>query len=394
MSCIRTAVFMACLFCSVSAARAGDLPVADGSPLAGIAFDDKPLLLPVQRNFQMAMLTASSEIGRGCGAMEAYGWRLNQNEQDRVNQIFNSAVDRMRAQGFAVETRKPNSVARDITMFTADSPEQHLLFMWSAGDIGLVMVLCETSAPIGGRLGQITENAPDTSQPPHGVLGPTIQRFNESLSVASKGSPITRPRRAEPAVHVMQSPLGDWVGSYSCEQGATGGKLSIKSIKGDRFDGVFRFYPTANNPYVPSGSYKVSGEYDSDAQRILINPGKWIQRPANYFNTVMVGSFDAAANTFSGYFQGITGCTSFEARYVPGSSANVAKAVVKKRAVKKKAVNKPEVKVEEIRSDIKVGGDSLTAPPVVAPLVAAPAKEAAPIETPKAAETLPSTATK
>src|ERR1700691_6307916 len=66
---------------------AAELPLAAGSPLAGIAFDDRPLLLPVQRNFQMAMLTASSELGRSCGKMEAYGWRMKQTEQARVNQI-------------------------------------------------------------------------------------------------------------------------------------------------------------------------------------------------------------------------------------------------------------------------------------------------------------------
>src|ERR1700761_6844235 len=68
-------------------AFSADLPLAAGSPLAGFAFDDRPLLLPVQRNFQMAMLTASSQIGRSCGKMESYGWRLKQTEQQRVNII-------------------------------------------------------------------------------------------------------------------------------------------------------------------------------------------------------------------------------------------------------------------------------------------------------------------
>ena len=59
-------------------AMANDLPLAAGSPLTGVSFDDRPLLLPVQRNFQMAMLTASSQIGRSCGRMESYGWRMAQ----------------------------------------------------------------------------------------------------------------------------------------------------------------------------------------------------------------------------------------------------------------------------------------------------------------------------
>src|ERR1700677_1050995 len=78
---------------------ANDLPLAAGSPLVGFSFDDRPLLLPVQRNFQMAMLTASTELGRSCGKMESYGWRMNQSEQARVNQIFQATGDMLRGLG-------------------------------------------------------------------------------------------------------------------------------------------------------------------------------------------------------------------------------------------------------------------------------------------------------
>src|SRR5580704_17065555 len=103
--------------------RAADLPLAAGSPLAGFQFDDRPLILPVQQNFQMALLTASSELGRSCGKMEAYGWRMRQSEQQRVDQIFNNTVDRLRALGYVVETQNPSSVSRDVTMFSADRPD-------------------------------------------------------------------------------------------------------------------------------------------------------------------------------------------------------------------------------------------------------------------------------
>src|ERR1700761_1143457 len=89
---------------------AGDLPLAAGSPLAGFAFDDRPLLLPVQRNFQMAMLTAGSELGRSCGKMEAYGWRMSAAEQQRVKQIFTNTVDRLRGLGYSIEAQAPSSV--------------------------------------------------------------------------------------------------------------------------------------------------------------------------------------------------------------------------------------------------------------------------------------------
>lgn len=84
----------------------GRRPTAAGSPIAGPPLTTALLMLPgVQRSLQMAMLTASTELGRTCGKMEAYGWRLGDKEQGRVNQIFNNTVDRMRAQGYAVQTQ-------------------------------------------------------------------------------------------------------------------------------------------------------------------------------------------------------------------------------------------------------------------------------------------------
>jgi hypothetical protein len=327
---LTVALFCIGLVVPPLAALASDMPHAAGSPSAGITFDDRPLLLPVQRNFQMAMLTASSELGRSCGHMEAYGWRMAPNEQQRVNQIFNNTVDRMRAQGFVVETKAPTSVSRDVTMFTADRPDKHLLFMWSAGEIGLVMVLCETSAPVSATSRTPTPSA--MTPLPRGGTGGGFGSMTEPL-------PLTRSGKKTVANF---SPVGDWVGAYTCHQGTTGGTLSIRHVRGDQFEGQFRFYPTPKNPYVPTGRYAVYGEYDRDTQRILVNPGKWLERPKNYFNTIIIGSFDPVAKTFSGFFQGINGCTSFEARYSSASNliedgAGPKAAKQPKKAVKKKA---------------------------------------------------------
>lgn len=369
---------------AVPVAQAADLPVAAGSPLAGIAFDDRPLLLPVQRNFQMAMLTAGSELGRTCGAMEAYGWRMEQGEQGRVNQIFDNTVDRMRAQGFAVEAKAPTSVSRDITMFTADRPDKHMLFMWSAGEIGLVLVLCETSAPPAvGTFGRAASLPPspvsDALRYRHTPRQPDL----DERKIIGKGF----------------SPVGDWVGRYTCAQGTSGATLQIASVRGEQFTGTFRFYPTPKNPYVPSGSYRVSGEYDADTGRILINPGAWVQRPKNPPNTtIIIGSFDPAAKTFSGYFQGITGCTSIEARQRGASDIVTREASdkpVKKKAVKaqKKSAAKaakhgkgalpvePAPKAPDVAVDsIMVGEPATPVPTLVATPPAAPPQAPAPAE--------------
>ncbi len=337
-------------------AQTVDLPTAAGSPIAGISFDDRPLLLPVQRNFQMAMLTASSELGRSCGRMEAYGWRLSNEEQKRVNQIFNNTVDRMRAQGFAVESKTANSVSRDVTLFTADRQDKHLIFLWSAGEIGLVMVLCETSAP----LSPIPENRVAEASQPANFPGniPTSETLRSRSvapsrsSIVSHRAPVQLTRAGRPAYEDF-TPLGAWIGDYTCAQGTTGATLSIEKLKGDQFEGLFSFYPTAKNPYVPKGKYKVFGEYDADSQRILINPGKWIDRPQGYYSTIMIGSFDPTARTFSGFFQGINGCTSFEAKFDKSDSLASSTSEAKKKPAAKTSKKKAPKKKKPVKPPAK-----------------------------------------
>ncbi len=363
---VAKAIFAAALIITVihsaSYAASSDLPLAAGSPLAGFAFDDRPLLLPVQRNFQMAMLTASAELGRSCGKMEAYGWRMDQSEQIRVNQIFNNTVDRLRALGFAVEAQAPNSVSRDVTLFTADRPDRHFIFMWSAGEIGLVMVLCESSSSMSGRTAT-------------GVLPSPAMAERQDVLASRLDTPVsTRTRKSVSNF----SPLGDWVGSYTCAQGLTGGTLQITKLKGENFEGIFRFYPTPKNPYVASGRYIVYGQYDQDSLRILINPGKWLQRPPNYYNTIMIGSFDPIGRTFSAYFQGITGCTSFEAKYmVADNYEDVKKAPMKHHAKKKKAAKKTAASISKSSSDQKTETAPEPTPslqePAAAPQIISPA---------------------
>ncbi len=324
-------VALAILIAAVPARlMAVELPLAAGSPLAGFSFDDRPLLLPVQRNFQMAMLTASSEIGRSCGKMESYGWRMSQLEQDRDNLIFNNTVDRLRALGYVIKAEAPNSLSHDVTLFTADRPDKHFIFMWSAGEIGLAMVLCQSSPPIGGTAGMKFRNTPSVQ---------TFPQTNDVLQSRLDGPVQGRTAKGNA---VRFSPVGEWAGEYSCHQGQTGGTLHISSLKGENFSGEFRFYPTAKNHRAARGSYAVYGQYDQITNRILINPGKWIQRPKNYYNTIIVGSFDPFRKTFSGFFQGVMGCTSFEAHYVGTKFVDPGyKKPVKKKAKPKKVSTKP-----------------------------------------------------
>ena len=361
-----------------------DLPLASQSPLSGVGFDDKPLYLPVQKNFQMAMLTAGSELGRTCGKMEAYGWRLSSTEQSRVDQIFKTTVDRFRGLGYEVAMQSPNSVSRDVSMFTADNDSKHFLTMWSAGDIGLVMVLCETGVSHG-----------KSAASQHVLSAPSVQTFTQSALQSTPNLPASTKDSYE-----KFSPVGYWVGSYVCGQGYTGGTLTINQLKGENFEGTFHFYPTAKNPSVAEGRYTVYGQYDRASQRILINPGRWMQRPANYYNTIIVGSFDPLNQTLSAYFQGINGCTSFEAKQFHDAKsekqpllhkhakpkAKKAKVAALKAAEPAKAVDAPKAEAPKAETPAKA---SVSAPTETAskPTVEAPA----PVET-KPAETKPAAA--
>ena len=342
---ISAALLLVALLCALlsgfgaSQTRAADLPLATTSPLTGITFDDRPLMLPVQRNFQMAMLTVGSELGRSCARMEAYGWRVGPSEQARVNHIFTASVDRLRGLGYEVEAQAPASISRDITVFTADRSDRHFILIWSAGEIGLVMTLCETSAPLYGS-------------PPPANTAP--------LKIAPQ--PVTIFEVPPPVPHGSPekfSPIGSWIGNYTCEQGYTGGTLDITSLKGENFQGTFHFYPTPKNPYVPNGRYAVYGQYDAASHRILINPGAWIERPQNYTDTIMIGSFDPVARALSAYFQGISGCTSFEAKFASDiykeTQAAKAKVAPKKKVVKKKPVAKKKPAAPAATAAMPVG---------------------------------------
>jgi hypothetical protein len=190
------------------------------------------------------------------------------------------------------------------------------------------MNLCETSAPLA------------SSYRPSPLV-PSVQVFPVPADVVSQH--LQTLGSADSKAVEDFTPLGEWVGSYTCAQGYTGGSLQIHHVQGKDFEGVFKFFATPRNPSVPAGSYNVYGQYDKASARILINPGSWIQRPTNYYNTVMVGSFDRQHDTFSAFFQGISGCTSFEAKragepYVDTGSKKPKKhAVKKKKPVKKKS---------------------------------------------------------
>jgi hypothetical protein len=126
---------------------------ASASQLAGVTFDDQPLRMPESESFRRSIDTVAFELGRPCRAREFLGWPLQQTEQTRVDRIFGETIEKFRQRGFTVLPHLPKAAGADISVFTADRTtgefDRHILGLWSAGDVGLLLMLCDTEAPPG-----------------------------------------------------------------------------------------------------------------------------------------------------------------------------------------------------------------------------------------------------
>ncbi|MEJ0061624.1 MAG: hypothetical protein WDO70_00080 [Alphaproteobacteria bacterium] len=174
--------------------------------LAGIGFDDPPLPLPVAQNFNIALQTAAGELGRQCGAIEAYGWKMAQNEQQRVNVIFTTTVEHLREQGYTVEPQAPKSISADITVFSARRTNKELLAMWSAGDLGLVLLLCEmppadqAAAKVGGSV---------TAAPKPAAKKADLKKPADKKTAKKKMPAAAQAKSAAPAIAPAPQPAED-----------------------------------------------------------------------------------------------------------------------------------------------------------------------------------------
>jgi hypothetical protein len=72
---------------------------------------------------------------------------------------------------------------------------------------------------------------------------------------------------------------GTFQGTYHCGQGETGVQLTVSSGDGAApVDALFEFYPTEQNPRVPTGSFKLVGDVQPNGLLVL-EPAEWINRP-------------------------------------------------------------------------------------------------------------------
>lgn len=331
------------------------------SPVSGVVFEDAPRILPIDSRFSQAIQTIAFDVGLTCEQVESYGWTIGANEQDRVNTIFTQTAQELARLGYSVIPQSPGSASADITVFTATRPDKNVLFTWSAGNSGLLLLMCDARSFNNGEV--------------------TKRGFGPGAAAATSAARANAQEAA--ATHEPAELVGEWSGTYSClGQGPTGGTLTISRVTRDRdgfaVSGTFGFYPLKDkNPEVPRGLYRVRGRYDPVHQRAILEPGAWLQHPADYYNAVMVTEFNLDQKRTSGVFQGTTGCTSFEAAYKDGSADRAAA-----KALPDEEDTKAVKKVVKPKAKPKAKPVAETAPAVTTPAADATVSDIAPAVAP------------
>ncbi len=121
---------------------------ASYSDISGVTFDDQPLRMNASEAFRRSLDTVSFELGRPCKSQEYFGWPMQQTEQGRVDRIFEETNAKFKLRGYNVQPKKPRSVGSDVSAFTADRNDKRILGIWSAGDVGLLLLMCDSDAPV------------------------------------------------------------------------------------------------------------------------------------------------------------------------------------------------------------------------------------------------------
>lgn len=78
----------------------------------------------------------------------------------------------------------------------------------------------------------------------------------------------------------------DWSGSYACGHAQSLVIVHIEGVEGAKIDGALLFRDQANGD---SGSYDVSGTFDSSTGALSLRAGDWIDRPQGHSKEDLVG---------------------------------------------------------------------------------------------------------
>ena len=178
---------------------------------------------------------------------------------------------------------------------------------WALLAVAAVAVIAAASAGIalaasgggGGRATAGTSARPTVSARLTATARPSAQRTAATAS---------SPKATQPATSAAAAVAGLWTGTYTCNQGLTGVRLTITPSGGSAVRAVAEFYPLASNPGTATGSYELSGSYAPDSGLVL-TPAYWISEPPGYV-MVSLSAPPPTGNSMQGTVEG-PNCTTF-----------------------------------------------------------------------------------
>jgi hypothetical protein len=85
---------------------------------------------------------------------------------------------------------------------------------------------------------------------------------------------------------------GVWEGGYICAQGRTDVTLTMEAVRGNGVEALFEFYAAAENPDVPSGSYRLAGVWAEGG--IHLEGVEWVEQPPGYIMVDIASNPDLA----------------------------------------------------------------------------------------------------
>ena len=72
----------------------------------------------------------------------------------------------------------------------------------------------------------------------------------------------------------------------------------------------FNFYPSVQNPDIPSGTFNMEGVFTENGGKLQLNGVEWVDRPAHYDMVPLVGRINEDKNLFTGKIE-FPGCVEF-----------------------------------------------------------------------------------
>jgi eukaryotic-like serine/threonine-protein kinase len=195
-------------------------------------------------------------------------------------------------------------------------PARRWRWLLPAGGAALAagtVLIALAAGVFGGR------GAPST---PAGAGTPTAGPPIAGLATASPGAPVVTPNKdvtglpsASPTAPPDIPVVGTWRGSYVCSQGTTGLLLTIASLGTDQLTATFSFYPVAENPTVPRGSFTMTGVYRNG--QMTLHGDRWVDRPPNYSMVGLTATPGAGSPRLLRGSVTLPGCTTFTVARTP-----------------------------------------------------------------------------